>query len=81
MKKIKCHFCGEEMEAKEKKRNYHICKPENKGIICPKCGVIKFEQEDIENIEENGECMICDKLRGEQFDNFQTDEELLDNIL
>jgi len=27
-KTIKCKFCGEEMEATEKKRNYHICKPE-----------------------------------------------------
>jgi len=27
-KTIKCKFCGEEMEATGKKRNYHICKPE-----------------------------------------------------
>lgn len=42
-----------------------------KELICPKCGVIKFDEEDIENIEENGECMVCDKLRGEALENLE----------
>lgn len=35
------------------------------GIICQKCGVIKFEKEDINNIEEFGKCLVCEKLEGE----------------
>jgi Zn finger protein HypA/HybF involved in hydrogenase expression len=41
------------------------CEAEQENLICPNCGIIKFDKEDVENIEENGECMICDKLRGE----------------
>lgn len=70
--KIKLAVYNRALEFMEKLEN---------GIICPSCGVIKFEKEDIENIEENGECMVCDKIREEQFDDFKTDEEFLDDIL
>jgi len=36
-----------------------------KHLICPQCGVITFDEIDIENIEENGMCMICDKINYE----------------
>lgn len=35
------------------------------SIICPCCGVIKFDKLDIENIEEFGKCLVCEKLEGE----------------
>ena len=28
---------------------------------CPKCGTIRQEQPDIENIDEYGECLTCEK--------------------
>ena len=31
--------------------------------ICPNCKVITFTEEDIENIDENGECLICENCR------------------
>lgn len=32
---------------------------------CPKCGRIRESKEDIENIDEFGECLLCEKLRQE----------------
>lgn len=71
MKKIKCLFCGEKMEAKEKKKNYHICPPTLKQLTnnkkcmkkfyCPKCGgEISTKMEDI-TTDYFGACMSCDE--------------------
>jgi hypothetical protein len=43
--------------------NFFIKNMSNKGVICPNCGVIKFDVEDVENIEEFGECCICESIR------------------
>lgn len=46
-----------------------------KEVICPKCGGITFDEIDIENIEEFGECMLCDKMRSDIMESNLSDEE------
>ena len=45
-----------------------------KSAICPNCGVIKFSEEDIENIEENGECCICEGIRTDDQESLADEE-------
>ena len=45
-----------------------------KSAICPNCGVIKFSEEDIDNIEENGECLICESIRLDNQESLYDDE-------
>ena len=45
-----------------------------KSAICPNCGVIKFSEEDIDNIEENGECCICESIRLDNQESLYDDE-------
>lgn len=35
----------------------------NDSMICPKCRVIKYQEEDVENIQEFGECLTCESCR------------------
>lgn len=46
-----------------------------KEIICPKCGVVKFDELDKENIEEFGKCMACEKCEREIQDDLEVVEE------
>ncbi len=48
---------------------------ELKNAICPQCGVIQFDEIDIENIEENGMCMMCDEMNYEIMEDRQDDVE------
>jgi len=45
-----------------------------KSVICPNCGVIKFAEEEIDNIEENGECLICESIRLDNQESLYDDE-------
>lgn len=47
-----------------------------KSAICPNCGVIKFGEEDIENIEELGECLVCENHRLDLAESQADDEDL-----
>lgn len=37
--------------------------PVNNYPICPKCKRILKDALDLENVEDTGECMMCEKLR------------------
>lgn len=50
----------------------------NQGVICPNCGVITFDSIDIENIEEYGECCICESCRRDYQDYLESVDELED---
>lgn len=46
---------------KDEFEKYHKNKIEE--VKCPKCGMLRFDELDIDNIQEFGECLSCEDIR------------------